>query len=301
MPRRRILHASVPRRPDRRRPGGNATDAQRPPRRGRRGQVEAIAERRTIALELRKAGGSYREIARQLGVDVHTVHGDVAAELAALRETTVGRAEELRALELERCDQMVAGLWPKVVSGNPPAVLAAVRVGERRSRLLGLDEPTATRTEISGSLSVDAQKRLDKERELFSLLSIQQMEEIAAESQALVDRVMVMVRANALTPEVVASHRAAVEDAESSHARNPACTGADVDRSGEAGPHLDRDPGKAPRTSRLVAVSPSPAAGVADIVTDEPAEESTAPTVTDQQGAGRGDARLVAHRGRDDE
>ena len=150
-----------------------------------------------IALELRKAGGSYREIARQLGVDVHTAHADVMAELAALREKTVEQAAELRDLELQRFDEMTAGLWPQVQKGSPPAVTAAVRVSERRSRLLGLDEPTATRTEISGSLSVDAQKRLDRERELFSLLSVPQMEEIAAESQALVDKVMAMVRANA--------------------------------------------------------------------------------------------------------
>jgi hypothetical protein len=55
------------------------------------GQIERIAERRVLALELRKAGGSYREIAGQLGVDVHTAHADVGAELAALRETTSQR------------------------------------------------------------------------------------------------------------------------------------------------------------------------------------------------------------------
>ena len=114
MPRRRIPSTPIPRRPDHRRPRGNATDAQRRPRRGRRGQVEAIAERRTIALELRKAGGSYREIARQLAVDVHTAHADVMAELAALREQTVEQAADLRDLELQRFDEMTAGLWPQV-------------------------------------------------------------------------------------------------------------------------------------------------------------------------------------------
>ncbi len=90
MPRKRIPDVSIPHRPDSPTAGATPQTAQRRPRRGRRGQVETIAERRTIALELRKAGGSYREIARQLGVDVHTAHADVAAELAALRETTVG-------------------------------------------------------------------------------------------------------------------------------------------------------------------------------------------------------------------
>ena len=103
MPRRRNSNGSVPRRPDRRRPGGNATDAQRPARRGRRCQVEAIAERRTMALELRKAGGSYREIARQLGVDVHTAHADVEAARGeghrACRLYGCSISGELRALD----------------------------------------------------------------------------------------------------------------------------------------------------------------------------------------------------------
>ena len=97
MPRRRIPATSLPHRPDRRRPRGNAIDAQRPARRGRPGEVERIAERRTFALESRKAGSSYREIARQLGIDTHTAWSDVASELGAIREQTVEQAQELRA------------------------------------------------------------------------------------------------------------------------------------------------------------------------------------------------------------
>ena len=182
MPRRRIPNTSLPRRPDRRRSGGNATDAQRPARRGRPGQVETIAERRVLALELRKAGGSYREIARQLGVDVHTAHADVGAELAALRETAVGEATELRALELERLDGMTSGLWPRIQEGSAAAVSAGVRVSERRSRLLGLDAPVVTKSELTGSLGVYAE-RLAAERELFGKLDVEQLEELAAEAR----------------------------------------------------------------------------------------------------------------------
>jgi hypothetical protein len=70
------------------------------------------------ALELRKSGATYREIARNLAVDTHTAHADVAAELAALRETTVGEATELRELELLRLDRMNLGLWPQVRAGS---------------------------------------------------------------------------------------------------------------------------------------------------------------------------------------
>ena len=198
MPRKRIptINVSIPHRPDGRRRRGNATGAQHRPPRGRRGQVETIAERRTIALELRKAGGSYREIARQLSVDVHTAHADVAAELAALRETTIGRAEELRALELERFDRMVEGLWPQIRGGNPPAVSAAVRVSERRSRLLGLDEPTATKTEVSGSLGVATDTRLKAMREdLLQWLDFDELRALGEASDKLFTNAISLVEA----------------------------------------------------------------------------------------------------------
>jgi hypothetical protein len=91
---------------------------------------------------LRKTGASYREVARRLGVDVHTAHADVAAELAALRETAVTEATELRGLELERLDGMTSGLWPAIQEGSAATVSSGLRVSERRARLLGLDAPT---------------------------------------------------------------------------------------------------------------------------------------------------------------
>jgi hypothetical protein len=126
------------------------------------------------------------QIARELDADVHTIHGDVAAELAALREQTVEQATELRELEVGRLDAMIEGLWSRVRDGSPPAVSAAVRVSERRARLLGLDAPVVSKSEVTGSLSVYAE-RLAAERELFATLSIEQLEELAKDSQA-VDR-----------------------------------------------------------------------------------------------------------------
>ena len=57
-------------------------------------------------------------------------------------------------------------------------------------------------------------------------LSLSHMEELAAQSQPLVDRAM----ANALTPDDLASPHASVKDGESSDTPNPRCTGTDVDR-----------------------------------------------------------------------
>jgi hypothetical protein len=53
---------------------------------------------------------------------------------------------------------MNEGLWPEIKKGSAPAVTAGVRVSERRARLLGLDAPTASRTELTGSLYVASRR-----------------------------------------------------------------------------------------------------------------------------------------------
>lgn len=124
--------------------------APRDPR--RIGKDEAIAERRAKALELRKAGGSYRAIARALGVPLSTAWGDVQAELGALRDLAAKLAEDVRELELRRLDDWTTGLTPKARKGDHMAVNALVRIQERRARLLGIDAPTKIApTEPDGS------------------------------------------------------------------------------------------------------------------------------------------------------
>jgi hypothetical protein len=91
---------------------------------------------------------------------------------------------------------MTSGLWPRIQVGSAAAVSAGVRICERRSRLLGLDAPVVTKSELTGSLGVYAEK-LAAERELFGQLDITQLEELAAESEALVAKAKAMLSANA--------------------------------------------------------------------------------------------------------
>jgi len=105
------------------------------------GEVERIAERRVKALDLRKAGASYRRIAEELKCDVETAYRDVQAELAHMREVAGDLAEEVRTLELRRLDDYTLGLTPAARRGDARSVQALMRVGERRAKLLGLDAP----------------------------------------------------------------------------------------------------------------------------------------------------------------
>jgi hypothetical protein len=57
-----------------------------------------------------------------------------------------------------------------------------------------IGKPTE-RVQLSADVTMN--QKLDQERELFSRLSLEQLEELAAQSQALVDKAMAMVKANA--------------------------------------------------------------------------------------------------------
>ena len=117
------------------------------------GQSEQAAERRVKAIELRKAGLSYRQIGEQLGVSEQQAWRDVKKALADLAEMEQDHAREYRQLELERLDALLSPLWLRArgrriqhddgtVEDVPPdyaAVDRVMRLMEARRRLLGLD------------------------------------------------------------------------------------------------------------------------------------------------------------------
>lgn len=99
-------------------------------------------ERRDTALSLRKGGFSYAQIAAHLGISRSGAYQTVQAALEEIREHYRETAVEVVALELERLDEMTRALESKVGYGDATSIAAALRVMERRAKLLGLDAPT---------------------------------------------------------------------------------------------------------------------------------------------------------------
>lgn len=136
-----------------------------------RGSAQRLAmeARAQKALDLRRMGFSYAQIAEQNGCDKKTAWRDVMRCLRRIAAETDGKAEELRALELERLDDLErAGrrvltghhfllYRGRVVMDSDPKTGAAFRmtddgpvlaaiakllaISESRRRLLGLDAP----------------------------------------------------------------------------------------------------------------------------------------------------------------
>jgi len=112
-------------------------------------------ERARQALELRRAGVHYDEIARQLGY--RTASGAYEAIRSAMRRTLQEPADELRKLECERLDAALAAIWPLVQQGDLAAIDRMLRISQRRSELLGLDAPRAVSATIEMQLADELQ------------------------------------------------------------------------------------------------------------------------------------------------
>ena len=98
-------------------------------------------ERKKKAFELRKAGLTYEKIGIQIGVSTQAAHGLIKRELIRLSKLAESDASLIRTLEIERLDGLIDAIWSKAMEGDLAAIDRVLKISERRSRFLGLDEP----------------------------------------------------------------------------------------------------------------------------------------------------------------
>jgi hypothetical protein len=109
---------------------------------------------------LRAQGYSYADIAERLEYrDQSAARASVSAALYwTLREP----AEEVRMLELDRLDQLLVKLQPRLNQGELAAMDRALSISKRRAELLGLDvfKPVAVLNIDMGSLTEEQLERI---------------------------------------------------------------------------------------------------------------------------------------------
>jgi hypothetical protein len=96
-------------------------------------------ERKLTALRLRAAGKPMSEIAAAVGAN--SCQAAYALIRRAYREVVLPEFEHYKNLEIARLDGYLESLQPAVAKGDIAAIQTALKVAERRSKLLGLDEP----------------------------------------------------------------------------------------------------------------------------------------------------------------
>jgi len=105
------------------------------------------------ALELRKTGMTFRAIGKAMtteerlnGHDGRTVQRWVTRALKRDLEKSSEEVRAIRQLELMRLDDLLSGVYSAAKSGDTFAVNTALKIMERRSKMLGLDTPLLIET-----------------------------------------------------------------------------------------------------------------------------------------------------------
>ena len=109
-------------------------------------KIETI-EREAKVLQLRRGGLTFDLIAKELGFA--NPSGAHKAYANACKRIIRSDVEELRGTELDRLDIAQGALWNKVMRGEVPAIMALLKIMERRARLLGLDTPVKAQLEVT--------------------------------------------------------------------------------------------------------------------------------------------------------
>ena len=115
---------------------------------------------RDILLELRSMkmyrmriqGYTIVEIADELKCAISVVSTTLKRLMDELKALSAQEADAYRAYELTRLDNLFKSLQPKIEEGDVNAVNSAVRVIERRCKMLGIDAPQEIKIDDGGEL-----------------------------------------------------------------------------------------------------------------------------------------------------
>jgi hypothetical protein len=110
-------------------------------------RIKAVEEKQAQALEYRKMGYSYAQIAQALGYA--GPQGAQAAVESALARIIREPAEAVLKLELERLDGMFSKPYQNAIAGDLVAVNSCLAIMARKARLLGLDAPARVDSTVS--------------------------------------------------------------------------------------------------------------------------------------------------------
>jgi hypothetical protein len=105
-----------------------------------------VLEREQQVVKLRRAGHTWDEIANLVGYAYPS--GSRDAYMRAASRVVSEDVKAIRELETERLDNLLNAVWADAMTGDIPAGTQALRIMERRAKLLGLDQPVKIQAEV---------------------------------------------------------------------------------------------------------------------------------------------------------
>lgn len=134
-------------------------------------------EEQVAALEMRKSGFTYDQIAEVLKVPVKDARSMIASALSHLREVATETAHEVREIELRRLDALLETIWEK--RAKPRVADSILRIMERRSKLLGLDAAAQVDIKVTGYEALTDDQLREKVSALMEEASPQEVVEVS--------------------------------------------------------------------------------------------------------------------------
>ncbi len=117
----------------------------------------AAREHEQQAVEMRRQGMTYRAIAAAMHLSDMAIRKMVKKVIARTIERTNESIGEVKAIEIERLDQLLAAVWDDSMSGDTRSAGIALKIMERRAALLGLDAPKTSKVDVDVSTDIDDQ------------------------------------------------------------------------------------------------------------------------------------------------
>ena len=114
----------------------------------------ARIERRMRVLQAKVAGASVRQIAETEKLSVGQVQKDVQRALGELAREHVGHADHVRALQMERYNQLLLRWYNRAINGETEAVKVVLNIMDKISQINGVI-PDKSLISIQNSFNVD--------------------------------------------------------------------------------------------------------------------------------------------------
>lgn len=145
---------------------------------------EELDERRQRAIELRRAGRTYHEIGKELGVTGAQARSDIYRYLEIHSQHFTESIDEVRIIETMRLDRLTQILFERPELDNE-SIVTMLRIMNHRSRLLGLEAPRRTMITVNNSeqdLKLTPEQIVDRMTELQNRLAEMRRDSVLLEA-----------------------------------------------------------------------------------------------------------------------
>lgn len=103
-------------------------------------------ERQRKALELRKAGLTYAQIAEECGYSSPATARNAVVKLLATNERE--SVDDFRNMQFERLNYMIMKLWPRVQDGDEKAIMTVATLMSQQDKLTGTEAATKVDAQV---------------------------------------------------------------------------------------------------------------------------------------------------------